>query len=88
MREMSATEAARNFSAVLDAAENGDSVVVVRGGQRVAMIVPVPRANAGSLRAVFDKWRGDPACDDRFVGQVAAGRDAVSAELDSDPWRD
>jgi prevent-host-death family protein len=88
MREMSASEAARNFSAVLDAAEHGDSVVVTRGGRRVALIVPAPRANGAALREVLDRWRGNPAFDDRFVDNVARARDAASAELDGDPWRD
>jgi hypothetical protein len=32
MREMTAAEALRNFSAVLDEAERGEAIVVTRGG--------------------------------------------------------
>lgn len=87
MREMSASEASRNFSAVLDSAEHGETIVVTRAGQRVALIAPAPRANGAALREVFHRWRGNPALDDAFTAQVAAAREAVSVELDTDPWR-
>jgi len=87
MREMTASEASRNFSAVLDEAEHGEAIVVTRAGRRVAMIVPAPRANGGALREVIDRWRGNAAFDETFADNVAGVRDAVSADLDSDPWR-
>lgn len=86
MREMSASEASRNFSAVLDAAEHGETIVVVRSGRRVALIGPAPRANGAELRAVFERWRGHDALDDAFAGNVAAAREAASAQEDADPW--
>ncbi|MGQ0778767.1 MAG: type II toxin-antitoxin system Phd/YefM family antitoxin [Pseudonocardiales bacterium] len=84
---MSASEASRNFSAVLDSADRGETTVVTRAGKRVALIVPAPRANGAALREVFDRWQGNAAFDDAFVADVAAAREAVSAELDTDPWR-
>lgn len=33
---MTASEASRNFSHVLDSAERGDAIVITRGGRRVA----------------------------------------------------
>lgn len=88
MREISASEAARNFSAVLDSAEHGETLVVTRGGKRVALIVPAPRANGAALREVFRRWHGDPAIDDATSDNIAAVREAASADLDTDPWRD
>jgi prevent-host-death family protein len=88
MREMSASEASRNFSAVLDAAERGDTVVVTRAGRRVALITPAPRANGAALRALLGRWQGDPALDDAFAAQVLAAREVAPADLDTDPWRD
>lgn len=85
---MPASEAARSFSAVLDAAEHGETIVVTRGGKRVALIVPAPRANGAALREVFERWSGNSAFDDRFADHVADVRDAISGELDADPWRD
>lgn len=87
MREMSASEVARNFSTVLSAAEHGETIVVTRTGARVAMIVPAPRANGAALREVFGRWHGHSALDDAFAEQARAAVDGVSSELDEDPWR-
>ena len=88
MREMTASEASRNFSAVLDEAEHGETIVVTRSGRRVALITPAPRANGALLREVMRRWAGDPALDDTFAAHVAQAREAASGELDSDPWDD
>lgn len=88
MREMTASEVSRNFSAVLSAAEHGETVVITRAGNRVATISPAPRANGAALRAVFERWHSHRALDDAFGDHVVAARDATSAELDTDPWRD
>lgn len=88
MREMTASEASRNFSAVLDAAEHGETIVVTRSGHRVALITPAPRANGRALREVFRRWQGNTAVDDTLAANVAKAREAASADLDVDPWRD
>jgi prevent-host-death family protein len=88
MREITASEAARSFSAVLDSAEKGETTVVTRGGQRVAMIVPAPRANGAALREIFDRWKHETALDEDFERNVAAAREALSPAEDSDPWAD
>ena len=85
---MTASEASRNFSALLDEAEHGETIVVTRNGRRVALIVPAPRSNGRALRDVFRRWHGHEALDDAFAENVAAARSAVTAELDTDPWRD
>lgn len=87
MREMSASEASRNFSAVLDQAEHGETIVVTRSGRRVAMIVPAPRASGKALREIVGRWRGNSAFDEAFAANVAAARDAASSDLDRDPWQ-
>ncbi|SFM59971.1 prevent-host-death family protein [Pseudonocardia ammonioxydans] len=83
---MTASEASRNFSAVLDSAEHGETIVVTRAGQRVAVIAPAPRANGAALRAVFERWQGERAVDDAFDARVRAARDTAPAEWDTDPW--
>lgn len=88
MREMTASDVSRSFSAVLDSAENGETVVVTRAGRRIAAITPAPQTNGAALRAVFKRWSGDSALDDTLAARVAAARGTVSAELDTDPWRD
>jgi prevent-host-death family protein len=87
MREMTASQASRHFSAVLDSAEQGETIVVTRAGRRVAAITPAPRANGAALRAVFERWHGNPALDDALATRVDAARQSASAELDTDPWR-
>lgn len=84
---MSASEASRNFSAVLDEAERGETIVVTRSGQRVALIVPAPRANGRALLDVLRRWRGHAEADGAFVANVAAAREVGRVERDSDPWR-
>lgn len=88
MREMSASEASRNFSAVLDSAEHGETVVVTRSGRRIALITPAPRGNGAALREVFASWHHNSAVDDTFAAHLADARTAVSTDYDSDPWND
>ncbi|GAA3459865.1 type II toxin-antitoxin system Phd/YefM family antitoxin [Saccharothrix longispora] len=87
MKEISASEASRNFSAVLDEAEEGETIIVTRNGRPAAMIVPAPRANGRAVLDVFRSWHGRPGLDAEFEANVTAARDAVSGELDEDPWR-
>jgi prevent-host-death family protein len=88
MKEMTASEASRNFSALLDEAEHGETFLVTRNGRRAVLIAPAPRANGRALNAVFDVWEGRAGVDDEFVDGVESIRDAASPELDGDPWRD
>ena len=88
MKEMSATEVARNFSAVLDSVQNGETIVITRGGRRLATLVPAPRANGAALAEVLRDWQGNPALDDNWAANVAEARRAMNAadELDRDQW--
>jgi prevent-host-death family protein len=88
VRELSASEASRNFSAVLDAAEHGETIVVRRGGRPVALIAPAPRANGKALLSVCEKWHRRAAFDERFAENVAGARQIADGGLDADPWRD
>lgn len=88
MKEMSAKDAARNFSAMLTAVENGETIMVTRSGRRIATISPVPRGNLGELGAIFDEWNAADLLDDEFEANVVAARESVVAGRDSDPWND
>ena len=85
MREITASEASRNFSAVLDSVENGEEVVVTRAGRRIAAISPGPAATGAALNAVLRRWRGIDTIDDAFSENIAAARAAVSTDNDTDP---
>jgi prevent-host-death family protein len=62
VKDISATEAARNFSDVLDAVEHRhEAFLVTRSGRTVAKILPVDSATGRALRDVVRRHRPDPA---------------------------
>ena len=73
---MTATEASRSFAALLDEAERGHTVVVTRGGRRIASIGPVNAANGHEVVALL----ASNAADEKFAEDVRASRDAVALE--------
>jgi len=81
---MTATEASRDSSDLLDAIKRGESVTITRGNHPVAEISPVRRHTGADLRAAL---AGIPVPDARFVEDIA---DAVALmETDGgDPWAD
>lgn len=79
---MTATEAARGFNALLDETEEGETVMITRGGRRIAEIRPAPAGNGSDLIEFAERWRGQ--LDVEFASDVAAARDAVIP--DEDPW--
>lgn len=86
MREMTASEVSRNFSAVLDEAERGGTIAVTRNGERIAHIVPAPRANGAALAEMFREWRGKLVFEDHWDEILEENR-SMPARLE-DPWRD
>jgi prevent-host-death family protein len=84
MRTITATEASRRFSDLLDAIERGESVVVTRGNRPIAEIRPARRRTGKDLRAALSET---VAPDERFEKDVA---DAVALlTVDGvDPWAD
>lgn len=62
MKEISATDAARRFSALLDAVEHdGETFVVTRGGRGVARIEPTAGASGAAIKALLLRHRVDKA---------------------------
>lgn len=88
MREITATEASRTFSALLDEVERGGSAVITRGGRRVARVTPVAEPS-GDVMLDFLRRRGGPASgmDDAFAERVADVRTSARTDLDVDPWQ-
>lgn len=84
MRTMTATEASRNFSDLLDAIEQGERIVITRGHRPIAEIGPAHRRTGADLRAALADSQPP---DDRFADDIA---EAVALlETDGgDPWAD
>lgn len=71
---MSATEASRGFSDLLDAVEHaGESFRIVRHGRTVALVVPAPPARGDEVLSLLARHRRDPA----WAGEVAELRALV-----------
>lgn len=85
MKVMTATEVARNFSAVLDATERGETIVVTRGSRRRAIISPALAANGAEIAATLAPYVG--TIDDDFGTDIAEGLSILTGEPE-DPWRD
>jgi len=77
MTHLSATEVAREFSAVVNRIGAGEEIDVVRNGVPVVRMRP---ANSGHLVSAA-RWRelmdSAPSPDEDFAGDVEAGRKAI-----------
>ena len=81
MREVSATEAARRFSELLDSIEHGgDSYVIVRRGRRVATIQPASQPNGAAL----SRFLAAHPPDDAWATELAELRSLLV--LDEQTW--
>lgn len=77
MRRLTATDAARRFSELLDAVERrGESFLVVRRGHAVARIEPARAANG---KAVKDVLRSSPP-DKQWAVELRQLRAALAVE--------
>jgi prevent-host-death family protein len=56
MQTMTAAEASRSFSAVLDRAEHGETNAITRAGRRIATVTPTTRATWGAFREALRDW--------------------------------
>jgi prevent-host-death family protein len=84
MRTMTATEASRHFSDLLDAVERGERVTIVRGSHPVAEIGPAHRRTGADLRAALE---GIAPPDEVFARDISAALALVTSEV-PDPWAD
>ena len=73
MKVSTATEASRRFAAVLDEAEHGETIMVTRGGRRIAVIGPAPVAAGRAVKDLLRRHSPDGAWED----DVRAARAAV-----------
>jgi prevent-host-death family protein len=84
MRTMTATEASRHFSDLLDAVERGETVTILRGSHPVAEIGPAHRRRGVDLRTALE---GISPPDDAFTKDILAALAMVTSEV-PDPWAD
>ncbi len=83
LKQLSATEAARRFSEVLDRVERGgDSYVVIRHGRAVAMIGPAGGGTGKALKEALRTNRPDPD----WADELRELREVVGPA--TDPWHD
>lgn len=77
MPEVSATDAARNFSDLLDAIEHrGEHFTIVRRGKVVAQLDPVQAEKGAEIKALLQRHRHDPD----FARDVTSTRDLLEIE--------
>jgi len=77
MKEVTATDAARGFSALLDAVEHeGETFVVTRGGRSIARIEAAAGASGATVKALLRRHRADPT----WADEVREVRTAASVQ--------
>lgn len=77
MPDVTATDAARRFSDLLDAVEHsGEHFTVIRHGRAVAHIEPVPAGAGADLKAVLRSHRPDKG----WADQLDEVRDLLEVE--------
>lgn len=83
MREITASEAARSFSAMLDQVEQeGASFIIVRRGKPVAEIRPVGYGTAGALKAALSRHPADP----EWMDDIRSVRALLTFDLADDDY--
>lgn len=89
---LTATEVARNFSAVLDEVENGQEIVVLRGKVAIAKLTPAgeKKPNGAKILALLDefhaKGHGGPNEDfDKAMKEIMDRRNELRVKR-TNPW--
>jgi len=81
MRTITATEASRGFSDLLDAVERGETVMVTRGSRTIAQIGPASVRTGRDLRAAL---AAVARLDDDLEADIASATSLLTEE--GDPW--
>jgi antitoxin (DNA-binding transcriptional repressor) of toxin-antitoxin stability system len=77
MMRLSATEVAREFSAVVNRIGAGEEIEVVRNGVPVVQMRPANRAHQVSPARWRELMDSAPSPDDNFAHDVEAGRKGI-----------
>lgn len=86
MAKLSATEASRGFSDLLNRVGGGEQIEIVRSGATIAIISPA-HAHIVAGRRLLEVLEDLPALDDDFAADVAAARGSVGPPPSID-WPD
>jgi antitoxin (DNA-binding transcriptional repressor) of toxin-antitoxin stability system len=78
---MTATEASRNFYAMLDAVESGETILLTRDGLVVGRFEPVHERVVDRLAEVFREYPADPGFGDHLEETV---RDLRASMIEED----
>lgn len=84
MRTITATEASRNFSGLLDLVEAGETVRITRGNEPIAEVGPARRRTGADLETAL-LAAGLAALDDDLERDIADTLALVTND-GSDPW--
>lgn len=77
MPEVTATEAARHFSDLLDAIEHeGASYTILRHGKAIAQIEPIRKGKWGDVRRLLEKHPPDP----EWIDDIRSVRDLLESQ--------
>jgi prevent-host-death family protein len=77
MVEISATEAARSFSDLLDAVEHGgEEFTILRRGRPIAHIEPIARSNGADVKAFLSRHEPDPG----WIDDLRAVRELLEVQ--------
>jgi prevent-host-death family protein len=86
MARLTATEAARSFSDVLNRVAAGEEIEITRSGATVAVIAP-PRARFLSGDRFRALMAAGPEVDSRFANDVREAVADLEQATETDPWR-
>jgi prevent-host-death family protein len=86
MSRLTATEAARSFSDVLNRVAAGEEIEITRSGAAVAIIAP-PRARFLSPQRFRSLVANAPPVDPTFADGVSDARAELNQTPEEDPWR-
>jgi prevent-host-death family protein len=81
---MTATEASRNFSDLLDLVEAGETVRITRGSEMIAEVAPARRRTGADLERALAAAKLPPLDDD--IERDIADTLALVTNEGSDPW--
>ena len=82
---MTATEASRGFSALLDGVERGEVVTITRGKIPIAEVRPAARRKGSDLRRQLESRPSRLAEDGTLESDIAHGLAMLSLP-NEDPW--